>query len=574
MSSSGTLSLDGNSPLFCSSGEPPSPDRYLSSNATGCPMLLGEAPVYKAFLGRPAAINPEFDRRQLDNSFPYDGDQSDSGSSTMSGPSTNPGHQLATSGFEPIVPQNTHLELERIEVRLRELEEEEERRNGARTSVLLVRRDHDAFIAAKRKREDDEFREITERAEAEEVELRRKRRRMKRESMGLFVFSPKNSPETETSPMTAPVEPQKQGMVTLRYQPNSQPNSQPDSAIPSPFPTEAPRPSLYNSATHRKFPERIIPRKRSPPATPATSARRGGRPYTIKDRVGYDNRHGPADRIDREGRGVWTRPSDGVPVNIVCPFQDCRKSDYRTVHGFTIHMTRFHKDKTSRGHYQVLEIFGVPVADTNPPQPSQPGHPGADNPLPSSNTSARENIQNGSSFTPANRTQGHPPLTIQPPAQNDSQSTPQSGTESTTHSFPPINAQSPFQNGHQTNSTHNATENSSTQSYPSRKTHSPQNQSNTEKPTLSALPNRTSQPIPNQNQGETDGYHQTDILYSDSSDSEEDDDTPQIKIEKGLPDEDETEDFPAGPKFSKKVDKDADEQLREAEDKEALPDAE
>lgn len=117
---------------------------------------------------RPAAINPDFDPGAIDDSSRYDGDESDTGSSMMSVPNTSPGHQLATSGFEPIVSEATHSELERIEERLLALQKDEEIRIAARTNVLMLRREHDGYIARKRKREDDEFREITENAEAEE----------------------------------------------------------------------------------------------------------------------------------------------------------------------------------------------------------------------------------------------------------------------------------------------------------------------------------------------------------------------------------------------------------------------
>ena len=117
---------------------------------------------------RLTAINPAFDPRAVDNAFHYDGDQSDTGSSTMSGATTQPTYQLETSGFEPIASQATQAELRRIEERLQVLERDEEMRNAARSNILKIRRQHDDQIALKRKREDDEFRSATENAEAEE----------------------------------------------------------------------------------------------------------------------------------------------------------------------------------------------------------------------------------------------------------------------------------------------------------------------------------------------------------------------------------------------------------------------
>jgi hypothetical protein len=124
---------------------------------------------YFRFRARPSSINPASDSEAVDDCSCYDGDQSDCSSSIMSaGPTASNGHQLTTAGFEPIVPQETHVELERIEARLRALEKEEESRIASRTNVLLARRDHDTQLAQKRKREDDQFQVITERAEAEE----------------------------------------------------------------------------------------------------------------------------------------------------------------------------------------------------------------------------------------------------------------------------------------------------------------------------------------------------------------------------------------------------------------------
>lgn len=49
MSSSGTLTPEGNSPLFCSTG-PPSPVEGLFSRETGRPITIGPAPIYRAFV--------------------------------------------------------------------------------------------------------------------------------------------------------------------------------------------------------------------------------------------------------------------------------------------------------------------------------------------------------------------------------------------------------------------------------------------------------------------------------------------------------------------------------------------
>lgn len=464
---------------------------------------------------RPATINPTFDSGAIENPSRYDGDQSDTGSSTMSGPSTNAGagHQLATSGFEPIVSQATQSELQRIESRLQQLERDEEMRNAARTNVLMIRREHDSHLAMKRKREDDEFRAVTENAEAEEEvrnplffffspplslisqhviltghwikELRKQRKKLKRESMGLFMFSSKNSPEAEPSPMTAPAEPHMWASVNLPVQrtPAEQP-APPQTPQPYQHPPQYTQPSPYTGPRAAA----TTPRSRSTSQAPPTNGVRQ-RKYHVKNRSLYDNRHGPADSHDKVGRPLWKRPSDGTLVYLSCPFANCRKSDFRTIHGFTVHMTRFHKDRTSRGHSSIVETFGTETPNSGhlarsypppPPRPQQPPvaeTPYLANPEPAVNDTAhfvaQNNVNNNNNITTTTTTPPIPaPNHIQEPVQDP--------------------AQEPVQEPAQ-------------------------------------------EPVQSRQEEQETGYHQTDLVFSDADDEGGDEETPQIKVESDLP---------------------------------------
>jgi hypothetical protein len=317
--------------------------------------------------------------------------------------------------------------------------------------------------------------------------------------MGLFVFSSKNSPEAEPSPITAPAEPHTQAPVafpaqstpTMPSTPAAQtPQAQlhphgPSILAPFPQPQQLPYAGLPR-------PMSSVPSRRSTPPVHGSGPRQRKK-YSIRNPESYDNRHAPADGFDKIGRALWKRPSDGVMVNITCPFSECGKSDFRTIHGFTCHMTRVHKDKRSRSHTSVIETFGSesPFAgsSTHPHPPPLPPPPAAGNSAPQS------------SWPAVNTTQ------------SNSQSNSQSNTQDSTPNQTPAPAPAPG-------------------------------------------PNHTQDPAQDPAQGQQPerekGYYQADMVYSDTDDDE---DMPQVKLEKGILDDD-NDNPPAGP-FGP-VDKDGD----------------
>lgn len=319
---------------------------------------------------------------------------------------------------------------------------------------------------------------------------------MKRESMGLFVFSTKNSPEAESSPMTAPAEPQMWASV------NSQARS--SSIVHSERPIHNPYRSYLPPSTQPLPHTGTTPRGRSASPVSATNGVRQ-RNYNIKNRALYDNRHGPADGYDNIGRPLWRRPSDGVLVYLICPFATCKKNDFRTIHGLTVHLTRIHKDKSARGHSQIIDACGSetpnPVhlvrLNTRPQLPPSEG-----NLVYNTNKPAINNISDGNGNNPNNTqsnatTPGSVSNHTQDPISNHAQNL------VSNHTPDPV-----------PNHAHQLVPHHTPDPVPHH-THEP-------------MPRNAQDPVQNRQKGQETGYCQDDIVYSDIDDDEE---MPQVKVE-------------------------------------------
>ncbi|KAB8073449.1 hypothetical protein BDV29DRAFT_135950 [Aspergillus leporis] len=229
----------------------------------------------------------------------------------------------------------THID--QIEARLRQLEHEEAARMAARSHLLAIR-----------KREDEEFRRMTEGAEAEEEELRRQRKRLKRESMGLGYNASMDSPPLRPTPPRRLSE--TNAATTLAFfKQQSPPEPRP---IPPP-PVQAPPP--------HPPPQHI-------PHDPAAGTIRRKQKYTIKNVEAWGERHGRPAAHDASGRALWKRPSDGSLVYLTCPVSGCGKADFVTLHGFMCHLTKKHKDRSLGSQSRALEVCGI-VYDPNAPLP-------------------------------------------------------------------------------------------------------------------------------------------------------------------------------------------------------------
>ncbi|KAG2412446.1 hypothetical protein HFD88_010003 [Aspergillus terreus] len=233
-------------------------------------------------------------------------------------------------------PPGAHpAHIDHIEARLRQLEHEEAARMAARSQLLAIR-----------KREDEEFRRMTENAEAEEEELRRQRKRLKRESMGLGFNATVDSPPLRPTPPRRLSE--TNAATTLAFFKQQSPPE------PRPIPVQAP--------PHHPPP----PPQHLHDSTGATIRRK--QKYTIKNVEAWGERHGRPAAHDPSGRALWKRPSDGSLVYLTCPVSGCGKADFVTLHGFMCHLTKKHKDRSLGSQSRALEVCGI-VYDPNAPLP-------------------------------------------------------------------------------------------------------------------------------------------------------------------------------------------------------------
>ncbi|KAJ5938626.1 hypothetical protein N7466_001760 [Penicillium verhagenii] len=302
------------------------------------------------------------------------------------------------SGPPPVPPTPSPTSLEQIEQRLRQLEHEEMNRMATRSHILAVR-----------KREDEEFRRLTESAEIEEEDLRRQRKRMKRESMGLGSNHAADSPPlrptpprrlSETSAATTLAFFKQQSPPEPRQAPLP-PVPQPQQAPPMPPPTHLHQPHQSHQPPHSSH-QQHQPHASHPPhqthqphqphhAPPPPQSQhhlvhhdslngpgsiRRKQKYTIKNVEAWGERHGRPAAHDPSGRALWKRPSDGSLVYLTCPIQGCGKSDFVTLHGFMCHLTKKHKDRTLGSQSRALELCGI-VFDPNSPLPPVTNHRGS-----------------------------------------------------------------------------------------------------------------------------------------------------------------------------------------------------
>ncbi|RHZ70627.1 hypothetical protein CDV55_102789 [Aspergillus turcosus] len=244
----------------------------------------------------------------------------------------------------PPGPPGQPPSIDHIEARLRQLEQEEAARMAARSQLLAIR-----------KREDEEFRRMTEHAEAEEEELRRQRKRLKRESMGLGYNATIDSPPLRPTPPRRLSE--TNAATTLAFFKQQSP--------PEPRPIQQQPPAVQAPPPHHPPPQHTQHIQHDPSAA---NAIRRKQKYTIKNVEAWGERHGRPAAHDPSGRALWKRPSDGSLVYLTCPVQGCGKADFVTLHGFMCHLTKKHKDRSLGSQSRALEVCGV-VFNPNAPLP-------------------------------------------------------------------------------------------------------------------------------------------------------------------------------------------------------------
>ncbi|KAJ5542264.1 hypothetical protein N7461_008267 [Penicillium sp. DV-2018c] len=248
-----------------------------------------------------------------------------------------------------VPPPPNPSSLEQIEARLRHLEHEEMARNATRSRVLAMR-----------KQEDEEFRAMTERAEAEEETTQEVKKRIHgsgRQRRDRFAASTTYT----TSPVIRDQCSNYLGFLQTAEPPEPRQTPLPPSSQPPP---SMPPPPHMHAQPHHPAPPHPPPSQHQHPMLPHDSIHSAGsirrkQKYTIKNVEAWGERHGRPAARDPSGRALWKRPSDGSLVYLNCPIQGCRKSDFVTLHGFMCHLTKKHKDRTLGSQSRALEVCGV-----------------------------------------------------------------------------------------------------------------------------------------------------------------------------------------------------------------------
>lgn len=111
------------------------------------------------------------------------------------------------------------------------------------------------------------------------------------------------------------------------------------------------------------------------PANSSTSKRTPSTTHPYQMSEAFANRHHHCERVDSLNRGIWTSYGPGgtqenptapaVEMYLRCNHDDCRRIDWRTVHGLQCHIVKNHvQPKGTIGSLdKALEKYGVPVKE-------------------------------------------------------------------------------------------------------------------------------------------------------------------------------------------------------------------
>ena len=110
-------------------------------------------------------------------------------------------------------------------------------------------------------------------------------------------------------------------------------------------------------------------------STPATGKRTPSTTHPYQMSEAFANRHHHCERVDGLNRGIWTSHGPGgtqdrptgpaVEMYLRCNHDDCRRIDWRTVHGLQCHIVKNHEQpKGTIGSLEkALDRYGVPVRE-------------------------------------------------------------------------------------------------------------------------------------------------------------------------------------------------------------------
>ena len=113
----------------------------------------------------------------------------------------------------------------------------------------------------------------------------------------------------------------------------------------------------------------------TPVHTPTAGKRTPSTTHPYSQSEAFANRHHHCERTDQLGRGIWTSFGPGgsqdaptgppVEMYLRCNHDDCRRIDWRTVHGLQCHIVKSHEQpKGTIGSLEkALDRYGVPIKE-------------------------------------------------------------------------------------------------------------------------------------------------------------------------------------------------------------------
>ena len=169
---------------------------------------------------------------------------------------------------------------------------------------------------------------------------------------------------------------------TAGFNPINAAQAAPSTTPPVPAPTKrAQQPSIKAQQGHgldnafHHSPTNPPGGRSTPGSTPGPGKRTPSSTHPYTQSEAFNNRHHKCERVDSFNRGVWTSygpggtadhpTGDKVEMYLRCNHDDCKRIDWRTVHGLQCHIVKNHEQpKGTIGSLEkALERYGIPVTE-------------------------------------------------------------------------------------------------------------------------------------------------------------------------------------------------------------------
>ncbi|KAI1613204.1 hypothetical protein EDD37DRAFT_607851 [Exophiala viscosa] len=140
-------------------------------------------------------------------------------------------------------------------------------------------------------------------------------------------------------------------------------------------PNETPASQIASQGLDSRFQQYGNAPNSASPAGSSTSKRTPSTTHPYQMSEAFANRHHHCERVDSLNRGIWTSyglggtqenpTAQAVEMYLRCNHDDCRRIDWRTVHGLQCHIVKNHvQPKGTIGSLdKALERYGVPVKE-------------------------------------------------------------------------------------------------------------------------------------------------------------------------------------------------------------------